>query len=195
VDPRIEFFYEMHATKPSSTYQHLPTLYELAKECKVVTEFGIDNVCTTWAFLRAQPDRLIGYDLKYTDNCKVVQELYPQWELHIANVLDVEIDYTDLLFIDTLHTYEQLREELNRHAGKVRKYIAMHDTESFGHMPEVVDWAYGDGQLFFSAFGKGLRDALDEFLAAHPEWELYKHYTNNHGLTIISRISTIQPHE
>ena len=35
----------------------------------------------------------------------------------------------DLLFIDTFHVYGQLKRELARFEGQVRRYIAMHDTE------------------------------------------------------------------
>jgi hypothetical protein len=31
-------------------------------------------------------------------------------------------------FIDTLHTGEQLRQELRLHSSRVRKYIVLHDT-------------------------------------------------------------------
>jgi hypothetical protein len=44
------------------------------------------------------------------------------------NVLEVEIEETELLFIDTYHYYAQLKKELKLHAGKISRYIAFHDT-------------------------------------------------------------------
>jgi hypothetical protein len=35
---------------------------------------------------------------------------------------------------------------------------------------------------------KGLWPAIEEFLEEHPEWNLEKRYTNNNGLTILSRV-------
>jgi hypothetical protein len=34
---------------------------------------------------------------------------------------------------------------------------------------------------------KGLWPAVEEFLAAHPEWKIEKRFTNNNGLTILAR--------
>jgi hypothetical protein len=33
----------------------------------------------------------------------------------------------------------------------------------------------------------GLQKAIDEFLDTNKEWEIYKVYTNNNGLTILKR--------
>jgi hypothetical protein len=34
---------------------------------------------------------------------------------------------------------------------------------------------------------RGLWPALEEFLAAHQEWEIAEHYANNNGLTVLRR--------
>jgi hypothetical protein len=53
----------------------------------------------------------------------------------------VDIEPTDLLFIDSKHTNKHLRAELSRHKDKVRKYIIFHDTTLFGGeiMPPIRD--------------------------------------------------------
>jgi hypothetical protein len=35
---------------------------------------------------------------------------------------------------------------------------------------------------------KGLWPAIEEFLKEHPEWRIEKRYTNNNGLTILTRV-------
>jgi hypothetical protein len=35
---------------------------------------------------------------------------------------------------------------------------------------------------------RGLWPAIDEFLKEHSEWKLEMRYTNNNGLTILSRV-------
>ena len=92
-----------------------------------------------------------------------------------ASTTDVEIEETDLLFIDTLHVYEQLKAELGKHAGKVRKYIIMHDTVTFGTHGELSGTT-------------GLMPAVNEFLASNPQWKIKEVYTNLHGLTILERV-------
>lgn len=59
-----------------------------------------------------------------------------------ASTLDIEIDETDLLFIDTQHTYAQLIAELRKHHSKVRRWIALHDTMIFGEVGDLGDAAY-----------------------------------------------------
>jgi hypothetical protein len=41
--------------------------------------------------------------------------------------LAIDIEYTDLLFIDTKHTEERTYLELKKHAEKAKKYLAFHD--------------------------------------------------------------------
>ena len=79
----------------------------------------------------------------------------------------------DLLFIDTLHDYEQLKEELFVHAHKVRKYIVLHATTTFGQAGETPG-------------RRGLWPAVEEFLALGT-FHVKERYDNNHGLTILER--------
>ena len=77
------------------------------------------------------------------------------------------------MFIDTLHTYEQLIQELRRHGNKAKKYLAFHDTETFGTVSEQG--------------GRGLNLAIAEFMLENPHWVTEKVYKNNNGLTILRR--------
>lgn len=101
----------------------------------------------------------------------------------------------DGLFIDTWHVYAHLRRELAAHAGAVRRVIALHDTE--------IDGEHGDSLRMGSdiseqarAYGypeaeirRGLWPAVEEFLAAHPEWSLSARRRNCNGLTILRRVA------
>ncbi len=88
-------------------------------------------------------------------------------------MLKVGIEETDLLFIDTWHVYEQLKEELRLHGSKARKYIVLHDTTTFGENGE------GEGR-------RGLWPAVEEFLAV-GEFQIKERFQNNNGLTILVR--------
>ncbi len=77
----------------------------------------------------------------------------------------------DFLFIDTLHTYEQTKRELDTWSKFVRVggIIAMHDTDGVaGAFP-------------------GCRTALDEFLGKHAEYSAV-HYPNCNGLSVLRRL-------
>src|SRR5262245_43552698 len=55
--------YETACLSPSDVHEHLPTLHELAKDCGHITELGTRSGVSTLALLRAQPKKLVCYDL------------------------------------------------------------------------------------------------------------------------------------
>lgn len=157
--------------------EHLDTLTKYASECNHVTEMGFRTGTSFAALLLAQPETLITYDLYVPAFFKKTLESLKgktHVEFYEASSLNIDIAETDLLFIDTLHTYDQLKAELSLHASKAKKYIALHDTVTFGRKGED----HGD---------KGLLNAVEEFLEANPEWSFCEHFTNNNGLTVLKR--------
>ena len=166
---------------PSDINEHIPTLIEYASECETITEMGVRAITSTWAFLGAAPKRLISYDMEdpshYGSNIQIVHDVAKQYGLNFtfikADVLKIDIEETDLLFLDTWHAYDQLKAELDIHHIKVKKYIAMHDTTTYGGPSQ------GDPI--------GLLAAVMEFLASHREWTVYYHTHSNNGLTILER--------
>jgi hypothetical protein len=172
----LEMYYHHVCASPSDINEHCPTLYLLAAQCRHVTELGCRTGVSATALLRGRPETLACYDLERHPEFDNLFRLAGRTDLcfHQANSLGVAIAPTDLLFIDTYHVYEQLRRELERHAGKVRRFIAMHDTTTFGEHGEAEG-------------SRGLWPAVEEFLAAHPEWEICARYHHNNGLTILDR--------
>ncbi len=135
---------------PSDINQHLPLLHEFAQEVERVTEFGVLEGLSTRAFLAAQC-RLRSYDL-YTSPqvmrlVEAARAAGRDVEYRAADVLKLDMEETDLLFIDTLHTGGQLSQELRLHAPKVRRYMAFHDTDTFGLNDETVGSGAGSGAL------------------------------------------------
>jgi len=179
---------------PSDINEHIPTLIEYASECEHITEMGVRAITSTWAFLGAAPKKLISYDIenpsKWGADINMVYDVAKQYNLNYEfrkeNVLKIEIEETDLLFLDTWHAYNQLKAELEKHSSKAKKYIIMHDTTSYEFRDEPLTsenaW---EGKL---DFGKGLWAAITEFLDSNNEWVLHKRYTNNNGLTILKRV-------
>ena len=178
--PIIESFYTNYCNIKSDINEHLPVLYQYSLNCNHITEMGVRDVVSTWAFLKSMPNKLISYDIMKSNNINIAasaaKEAGIEFQFYQKDVLLVEIEETDLLFIDTLHSYNQLKQELNLHSSKVRKFIIMHDTSKFANVDERT-----------GASG-GLWPALEEFLDQTNEWQLKERYTNNNGLTIIERI-------
>ena len=180
-------------TTPSDINEHIPTLIEYASECETITEMGVRAITSTWAFLGAAPNRLISYDIEdpshYGSNIQVVYDVAAQYGLNFefkqADVLKIEIEETDLLFLDTWHAYDQLKAELDLHSPKAKKYIIMHDTTSYESRDEpLTSENTFEGE---KSTGKGLWPAITEFLEENDGWVLHKRYTNNNGITILKR--------
>jgi hypothetical protein len=180
-------------TTPSDINEHIPTFIEYASECDHITEMGVRAISSTWAFLGAAPKKLVSYDMEnpshYGADINVVYEVAKQYGLNYefiqADVLKIEIEETDLLFLDTWHAYDQLKAELDRHNSKARKYIIMHDTTSYEFRDEpLTSENTFEGE---KSSGKGLWPAITEFLEENNNWELHKRFTNNNGITILKR--------
>ena len=191
----LQKVYEFNVETKSDINEHLPTLKKLAEECEHVTEFGTRWCCSTSALLIANPKKLISYDVSKHPAIKVIEKFSrsavlseklkficpTEFVFHRASTLEVSIEETDLLFIDTWQVYDQLKEELKLHGNKVKKYIVMHDTETYKNHGDTLK-----GKLPNAG---GLRAAINEFLAANPNWKEWKHYQNNNGLTVLKRMS------
>jgi len=172
--------YAQACATPSDINELLPVLLGYASQCAHITEFGIRAGVSTRAFFHAAPKRLRSYDLKVSDD---VEQLFLSaraqgfdYRCIQADVLEVEIEPTDMLFIDTFHAYEQTAEELRLHAGKVSRFIAFHDVETYGYEPEKRYGKVGT---------RGIMPAIREFLAANPAWSVDLHLTYNNGLLVI----------
>lgn len=173
--------YQQAAATPSDINQHVHKLRDLASQCDHVTEFGQRAGVSTTALLAGQPKKLVSYDVADQGAGALLARIAGETEFVFqkADVLAVDIERTDLLFIDTQHTARQLAAELERHSGKVRRWICLHDTEVFGERGE-------DG-------GEGLLVALRDFCRKRPEWSVIYDDQKNNGLTVLSCHSEDKP--
>jgi cephalosporin hydroxylase len=170
----------VHAVNtPSDINEHLPLMNILAKLCTHVTEFGVRWGASATAWLNN--DVVVrGYDIvAYEPAIELfsqAQAAGKDAQLIIRDTLSLgTIENTDLLFIDSLHTYRQVTGEL-AYAKFVSKFIVLHDTVLFGDAGE-------DGSQ------PGINQAVREFLAANRDWTVMEHRTNNNGLTVLTRRS------
>lgn len=134
----------------------------------------------------------IGFQFVQGDSLKLDLQKYSSIDVQGTKK---EGDRPDLIFIDTWHVYGQLKRELELFSQWSQKYIIMHDTtvdEIYGEsLRERMDILKQHREIGFpiDEITKGLWPAIIEFLEKHPEWKLEKRYTNNNGLTILSRVS------
>jgi FkbM family methyltransferase len=156
-----------------------PKLRKYAQECKTIVEMGTRGVFSVYAFIAAKPKKITCYDIYLSPNIWEADRVAKLTNIEFAfihkDVLSVEIEETDLLFIDTLHNYKQLKQELTMHSSKVNKYILMHDTYTFGTTGETEG-------------SEGLNKAIDEFLAENKNWTVHDTVNYSNGLTVLKRI-------
>lgn len=170
-----EIYYEKCRTQ-SDINEHLAVLKEYGEKVDHITEMGVRGIVSTYALLASRPKKMISYDIIYVDTSHI-HSLAPatEYSFIVGDTRKISIEQTDLLFIDTLHNYEQLKHELTLHAPKTSKFIIMHDTETFGVRGETDS--------------VGLLKAIDEFLQTNIVWTTHLQLKNNNGLTILRRIT------
>lgn len=171
---------ELCAT-PSDINAHLPTLKAYAEKCSHVTEFGVRDCVSTYAFIEANPKVLRCYDYIHHENMLDAEGLAKDRgvdvKFNIASTLDVDIEPTEFLFIDTKHNYVQLNKELLLHSHKVQKYLGFHDVVTFGLKNE-----------FEEAGKQGLTPAIFEMLLREKCWTVDYYSYECNGLLILKRI-------
>ena len=169
------------ANTTSDINEHMPLMNILAKLCNHVTEFGVRWGTSVKVWFNN--DVVVrGYDIiafpEAIDIFNHAKAAGKDAELIVQDTLTLgSIANTDLLFIDSLHTYAQVAGEL-AYAKYVNKFIVLHDTVLFGDVGQ-------DGST------PSINQAIREFLSTNLEWTVMEHRTNNHGLTVLVKRSIL----
>jgi cephalosporin hydroxylase len=193
--------YEHACNTPSDINEHVPILRARAMECSSLVEIGLRNMVSSWGILQGLSESsstsrsYLGIDINTPESeilylaIGLAEDNGISFNFCEANDMNVDIEASEMLFIDSLHTYLHLTYELEKFSPKIGKYIVMHDTST--------SWGYDDepnplGDSIYPAeydrAKKGLWQAVEDFLERHPEWTLFEHRLNNHGLTTLKRI-------
>ena len=205
MDKSIGQIYDKKRKRHSDINQHLPTLMNYAKECESVLELGVRGCVSSWAFAHGLEhngtNKKILFCNDITDcniseletNCKGIVDIQHKWCSDLS--LNFPDDSFDIVFIDTLHVYGQLKRELNKFSKIAKKYIIMHDTTVDKVHGEVRRCRMGRLNHLIKTTGIpkeelliGLQPAIDEFLQDNNIWKVKEVFENNNGLTILEKI-------
>lgn len=189
----LEKIYQDRRATPHSINEHMDTLRHYASKCSVVTEFGVDVGFSTIAFLAAQPKELHSYDINRQPDIDLIDsiaatETRTRFEFHHQSSLDARFELTDLLFIDSLHDYAQVKQELELHGHKAQSYLVFHDTIAWAYSDERPSSYPSEANYSFGKHLKGIGPAIGEYMATHPEWKIIEHLYHQSGLTIYRRV-------
>jgi lactate dehydrogenase-like 2-hydroxyacid dehydrogenase len=154
--------------------EHMERLKTYATQCSHITELGIGNVGSTFAFLAGLPANVVSYDaspmeIKEIDRVELA-------DLALANnvtftfveedPLDVTIANTDLLFIHDATEASRLAQELSLHGNKASKFI-------------IVPLLSVDNEAFLTA--------INNFVGANPSWTITENLQQWCGLVVLSK--------
>jgi hypothetical protein len=170
----------MAVERPIGSRVHATVLRELAAG-KRVLELGVCFGMSTAILLSARPSRMVSVDIRpfvlresfAAAACEIdAHWLFVQCDSRSPNIPpDWELMHdVEFMFVDTLHTYDQVRAELSQHVGpEYPKVIAFHDTVLYGDV--------GDGPMNPDGIpSEGINRAIEEFRADNPEWRVkYEH--------------------
>lgn len=187
----LQNFYLEKCKTPTDINEHLPYLLEYAKKCESIIEMGTREGISIYAFAYAKPKKLISIDIVPFEGSEYLKKLCTEqgteYEHIVGSSLNLEIPEVDFIFIDTEHSYLQLKSELKKHGNKAKKYLAFHDTVTFGYRDSN---SYGDQGLKYEdgvSIKHGLIPAIEEFLFENPHWEVDFININNNGMTFLKR--------
>jgi hypothetical protein len=178
----LEELYAEVCNTVNNVFKHCPTICEMASKCQHVTELGLNSFGVTVSLLAAQPNKLICYGENDTQVKNIVERVgavtgKTDFRTYVGNSLEIQIAETDMLIIDTFHSYSQAKAELQRHAGDVKRYLVFPSSYAFSTRGE-------DGH------SPGISQAIHEFIEENPVWSVIYNVTQNNGMTILEREPT-----
>jgi len=162
-------------SNPRDLDKHLDKIAEYAAKCDHVTEVTHRRESTV-ALLAARK-KVCSYQSEHDPLIGRLIDIFPT-KLD-AKLVKIDsppqlVEETELLFLDTVGTYDRLKVELFLYTPKVSRYIIIHDTQVYAEKGE-----YGGS--------RGLLPALREFMREQPEWSVIYHTTEQYGLTVIGK--------
>ena len=150
----------------------LDWLVETFTGLETITEFGPCQGCSTAAWFACNPKKITTVDINVNLDVILYESIAKECSIDFkfihASDIDIEIDETDLLFIDTMHTADHTYLELKNHAHKVKKFLVFHDVNP---------------QRF------GTQEGIDQYLKENfGVWKTFYHDVNDCGMLVLERI-------
>lgn len=151
-------------------------LKRVAEQCESYTEFGVNQgttLATVMLTNTVKKIRAVDIKLAAYNPAKPFFEQYAKdnsidYSITEASTLDISIEPTDMLYIDTVHNCNHLMKEINKHINRVHKYVIFHDTE-------------------ISQGPQKLSVCIKQFVSTHPEWEVVTDCVIDVGFMTIKR--------
>mmetsp|Transcript_9528 Transcript_9528/g.17702 ORF Transcript_9528/g.17702 Transcript_9528/m.17702 type:complete len:384 (-) Transcript_9528:39-1190(-) len=180
---------------------HVATLRVLASHGTSVIELGVQFGESSWGLLMGLVEsssgnrmrRMVSVDVEGSTISATVHAVASannvSYRFLHASSLHVTLRPADLIFIDDLHAYAQVRAELAKYAPLAVRYIVLHDTVSHREHDECSEQRYRHLAICTGQATLGIYTAVVEFLEMSPHWFIRSHTNRSAGLTVLERRS------
>jgi len=161
--------------------EHLPYLREIGSKCEHITEISKRKESFV-AFAASRPKKFVSHNIEPSELSDYVEHVCTETEFERTtnHTHEIEsIEQTDMLFIDTTHTYGTMMDELNKFAPSVKRFIIARGTKNNGEIGE-------DG-------GPGILVAMRDYMKKNPKWSVIHYTPNQYGLTVLGRLKKDKP--
>lgn len=183
----LDTIFEFTKNKKRDLEQHADTIKDFSSKVSSVITF-VKRAEWDAFILAGRPDKLVSHNTEAgSDLIKALHDVTGRTETRPGakrrvkeyrstkqSSLDAPPEECDMLVIDTEHHADRLSMELDRHAPKVRHWIMLRGTGTFGEKAEGSN-------------GPGLLVAARDFMSKHPEWKRIFQDDRQYGLTVLSR--------
>ena len=179
VPDTIEAIYQNTLNLERDSNRHMPKLRELADNCKTVTDISIRQESFI-ALAASKAEVVYSHSNEHNTLTDHVVKLRGKFVQRLSAIPQniIQIQPTDLLFLNTTHTANQVSKELAVFAPSVRHYIVLHNTMIYGET--------GEGHTE-QAPVPGILLSVRHFMRQNPEWSVIYHSTEQFGLTVLSK--------
>tara|TARA_R110000765_G_scaffold288759_4_gene384972 strand:+ start:4330 stop:6237 length:1908 start_codon:yes stop_codon:yes gene_type:complete len=178
----VEAVFDKMKSIPRDLEQHMDFLKEISSKCSHVTEISKRKESLV-ALAAGKPKKIVSYNTEGNHPIiEQVEKVLPEIQMKLSSLPSSEIETiekTDLLFIDTIHTYDEMMNELNKFAPMVKRFIVARGTQSNGEIGE-------DG-------GRGILHALRLFMQENPKWSIIEHHEQQYGISVLARLKKDKP--
>lgn len=191
MNAEIESLYRQHCAAGTAISAHLPRLRELAEGLDTVVEFGVKRGASSTALLLGAK-RVISFDVVETPEARALQAIAGErWNYRLEDSRAAEIPSCDMMFVDSLHTFDQVNAECE-HADRAARFMVFHDVSTFGEVGATGEtgrqsWTYIAGRGSVPMGHRGIRPAIDALMIRDPSWRIVERRVESHGLLVLER--------
>jgi len=147
---------------------HMPAIRYFASQSRVIVELGMNGGNSSRGLISGRPEIFITCDIKAQATSTHLKNLCNankiDFTFFLKKSIEIEIPNSDLLFVDSNHSYGNVIKELTLHAPKINKFILFHDTD----------------------FG-GVTGAINQYFDKNREWHLVYETKVDHGLSVYQK--------